>query len=401
MLQTVMHQQLLMIAARRSDEELLARMEAHSAHSREVTVELIADLIQVARRGLHRSQGPGKLFGYLTRVLRFSDAAAWNRIQAARAVRRFPEILDQLADGTINLTTIRLLNPHLTKDNWRSLMDEAAGKGTREIKKIVARLAPKPDVATTIRKLPTPTALMVGEDQPSPGDLLLGAPLVTASLGPASSAPTVTPQPESRRPIVEPLAPERYRLQMTMDEQAHDDLRWLQDALRRETPNGDAAVIVARALRELRQRIEKRAFAATREPHASRGTRPGSRDIAAAVQRAVWQRDEGRCAFVAANRMRCGQRSYLEYHHVDPHVGGGPATVENISLRCRDHNVYESELLFGRYQPRREDWVSFEAAETCSETSPARERTVFSSWERPSRGQPDPAVAPLNRTSAR
>jgi hypothetical protein len=351
-----MHQQLLMIAALRSDEELLARMEAHSNHSREVTVELIADLIQVARRGLHRSQGTGKLFGYLTRVLRFSDAAAWNRIQAARAVRRFPEILDQLADGTINLTTIRLLNPHLTKENHRSLMEEAAGKRTREIKKIVARLAPKPDVATTIRKLPTPFEPVSGEDQPSPG---AGEAATTA----------VAPQPESRRPIVEPLAPERYRLQMTMDEQAHDDLRWLQDALRRETPDGDAAVIVARALRELRQRVEKKAISATPAPRASRGTRPGTRDIAAAVPRTVWERDRGMCAFVAANGTRCGGRSYLEYHHVDPHVGGGPATVENISLRCRDHNVYESEVLFGRYQPRREEWISFEAADTCSGTS--------------------------------
>ena len=132
---------MLINAAQSSDEAVLARMVALSGRGREDTVELIANLIQVARRGLHRSQGPGKLFGYLTRVLRFSDAAAWNRIQAARAVRRFPEILDLLADGTINLTTIRLLGPHLTKENWRSLMAEAAGNGTRDVKKIVARIA--------------------------------------------------------------------------------------------------------------------------------------------------------------------------------------------------------------------------------------------------------------------
>jgi hypothetical protein len=29
----------------------------------------------------------------------------------------------------------------------------------------------------------------------------------------------------------------------------------------------------------------------------------------------------------------------------------GPATVDNISLRCRAHNVYESELVFGRFDP--------------------------------------------------
>jgi hypothetical protein len=54
---------------------------------------------------------------------------------------------------------------------------------------------------------------------------------------------------------------------------------------------------------------------------------------------------------VALNGRRCTERSYIEYHHVQPHVHQGPATVENISLRCRDHNVYESELIFGPYDP--------------------------------------------------
>ena len=157
-LHTVMHEHMLVIAARLSDEALLTRMKVLSGQSREVTVELIAHLVEVARRGIHRAEGPGKLFGYLTGVLRFSEAAAWNRIQAARAVRRFPVVLDLLADGSVNLTTIRLLGPHLTKDNHRSLLAEAIGKGKSDIKKMVARVSPRPDVPATIRKLPAPAA---------------------------------------------------------------------------------------------------------------------------------------------------------------------------------------------------------------------------------------------------
>ena len=36
-------------------------------------------------------------------------------------------------------------------------------------------------------------------------------------------------------------------------------------------------------------------------------------------------------------------------HHVQPFGHQGPATVDNISLRCRAHNVYESEQVFGRF----------------------------------------------------
>src|SRR6266849_1848879 len=39
-----------------------------------------------------------------------------------------------------------------------------------------------------------------------------------------------------------------------------------------------------------------------------------------------------------------------QFHHVKAHAKQGPATVENISLRCRRHNQYEAELVFG---PRR------------------------------------------------
>jgi hypothetical protein len=331
-----MHEHILVTASRLSDEALLARMKALSGESRELTVELIAHLVEVARRGIHRAEGPGKLFGYLTSVLRFSEAAAWNRIQAARAVRRFPMILDLLAEGSVNLTTIRLLVPHLTKENHRSLLAEAMGKGKDDIKKMVARVAPRPDVPATIRKLPAP----------------------------AKS------RPETHRPVVEPLAPERYRLQLTMDQETHDDLRWLQDTFRREIPDGDPAAIVARALRLLREHAQKKAYAATSKPRPPRGTKPGSRDIPAAVQRTVWRRDGGQCGFIAASGRRCEERSYLEYHHAAvAYSEGGEATVENIALRCRAHNVYEAELLFGPHEHRVRETPAVHAAGTCSGTN--------------------------------
>ena len=65
---------------------------------------------------------------------------------------------------------------------------------------------------------------------------------------------------------------------------------------------------------------------------------------------AVWKRDGGQCAFVGRSG-RCTERRFLERHHVQPFGHQGPATVVNISLRCRAHNVYESELVFGRGEP--------------------------------------------------
>jgi 5-methylcytosine-specific restriction endonuclease McrA len=79
---------------------------------------------------------------------------------------------------------------------------------------------------------------------------------------------------------------------------------------------------------------------------AARETVGGSRYIPASVRRTVWRRDDGRCAFVWRDG-RCTERSFLEYHHVQPYAAGGAAATANIELRCRAHNAYEASLFFG------------------------------------------------------
>ena len=148
-------------------------------------------------------------------------------------------------------------------------------------------------------------------------------------------------------------------MQFTVSKETHDKLRRVQDLLCREIPDGDPAVIFDRALDLLLHDVEKKKLAATNKPRAPRGSKPGSRDVPAHVRRAVWKRDGGQCAF-SGKSGRCTERRYLEWHHVQPFGHQGPATVENISLRCRAHNVYESELVFGRFDPS----VVREASET-------------------------------------
>lgn len=353
-----MNTNLLAAAARLSDDALLARIKLLAQNSRELTVELIAHLAEIANRKLHRREGPGRLFGYCTEVLRFSEAAAYNRIKAVRAVRKFPVILDLLAEGSVNLTTVRLLVPHLTLENHQAVLSEAKGMKRRQVDKLVARLSPKPDVAPSIRKLPTPVAsaallaaaeLLAGENEKgAPAELPPGPSASAATIErPAPAAPALTIQ----RPVVAPLSPDRYRVQFTVGKETEEQLRRLQDLLRAEIPDGDPGAIFARALPLLLREAEKKKFAATSTPRPGRGMKPGSRHVPAAVERRVWRRDSGQCAFVATNGRRCTERSYLEFHHCAPYGLGGEATVRNISLRCRAHNAYESELVFGPYDP--------------------------------------------------
>jgi len=53
------------------------------------------------------------------------------------------------------------------------------------------------------------------------------------------------------------------------------------------------------------------------------------------VRRAVWIRDQGKCA-------RCGSRERLEYDHIVPVSRGGSNTERNIELLCEFHNRAKS-----------------------------------------------------------
>ena len=172
---------------------------------------------------------------------------------------------------------------------------------------------------------------------------------------PASSVGLVAalPAPPARRPLVKPLAPERYEIRFTASAKTREKLLLAQDLLRHAIPTGDLAQVMDRALTLLLEDLARKTFAATERPRASRGTARGSRDVAAKVRRGVGFRDDGVCTFVSKSGRRCNARAFVEFHHVEPHAIGGEVTVENIHLRSGPHNRYESELFYGHERPAR------------------------------------------------
>ena len=345
---------ILTTAAALSDQDLLARLQLLAGNEREATVELVAHLAVLDTRPvLYAADGYGSLFSYCTQALRLSEDAACNRIEAARACRRFPHILDLLAAGALSLSSVRLLGRHLTAENHQAILARAANRSRRETEALVAELAPRPDVPSAVRKLPSPAAAAA-----APATL---NDVTSVPADPAAVAPCDTPPQPTPRPVVQMTAPERYRVQFTINAETQDKLRRLQALLRREIPDGDLGVIFDRAISLLLDKVERAKLGKAARPRPPRAIRPGTdndapegalppRDPSNAVKRAVWARDGGQCAYVSWDGRSCGERTFLEFHHRRPYVKRGEATVENIALRCGLHNQYEAELVFG---PRR------------------------------------------------
>src|SRR5512145_2560453 len=122
---------LLASAAQLANPDLLARVKQLAAREREATAALIAHLAELDARRLYLAEGCSSLFTYCTQVLHLSEHAAYGRIEAARAARRYPILLDRLAEGSVTLTTVGLLAPHLTPENHRDLLDQARHRSRR------------------------------------------------------------------------------------------------------------------------------------------------------------------------------------------------------------------------------------------------------------------------------
>jgi hypothetical protein len=138
------------------------------------------------------------MYVYCTTVLHLSEKEAYLRIAVARAARKHPVLLDMLGDGRLHLSGIERLAPHLTEGNRDRLLARAAGRTRRQIEELVAEIAPKPDVPSTIRKLPkrrekikTSAVLQLRPD----------------------GVPSRPQAPIPARPaVVKPLAPAKYKI---------------------------------------------------------------------------------------------------------------------------------------------------------------------------------------------
>jgi len=325
-----------------ADCDLLASVRRAALDERSATRHLIALLSELDARRLYLGEGFSSLFTYCTQALQLSEHATYNRIEAARAARRFPVIFELLEAGSVTLTTVRLVAPHLTEANHRALLERLHHKSKRDVELVIATLTPAPDVRSVVRKLRAPLPARIPEVSDAANSTV-----VEVSMLRQNTMPAATP---SRPAEVKPLAPERYKIQVTVSREAHDKLRRAQDLLRHVVPNGDPAIILERALDLLVADLERTRLCQTARSQPLRKSQRATRHVPAAVKREVWHRDGGQCAFQGAQG-RCAETGFLEFPHVVPYAEGGPTTASNLELRCRSHNQYEAERWFGAGRP--------------------------------------------------
>jgi hypothetical protein len=354
-----------------SSADLLTATRDLVAKSHGLEAELLVHLGEIDERKLYLEWAFPSMFVFCIKDLGFSECAAYNRIVVARAARCLPAVLEAVRSGQIHLAGLRLLVPHLTRENQCEVLAQAAGKSKREIEELVARLWPQPAVPAAIRKLPDRAA--VASATPTPGSpappLHISSPLPLVSAGSLpggfASAAAALPQRDERRATVAPLTEETFKIQFTASRGFRDKLRQAQDLLRHRVPDGDMEAILGRALDLLIHEVKKERFAVGRKVRqgSKENSDHSSRHIPDAIKRAVYERDGGRCTFTDERGRRCNETSTLEFDHIDGFARTHRHEPARMRLLCRNHNQYAADRIYGR--AFMEDARASKASSTC------------------------------------
>jgi 5-methylcytosine-specific restriction endonuclease McrA len=323
-----------------SDDALLRRVSTLTARGCVLTASLLAHLSEVDARKLYLALGHPSMFAYAVEGLRFSESAAYRRIHAARAARKFPRLFTIVAEGQLHLAAVCMLAPHLTCANFDELVAAAMHRSKAEVEQWLAvRFAPPllTEAAATGETASVPEREPLA--QHVPGRV-------------KQDAPTESVPVASRTAPATALAP-HVMLRLALHPSTHAKLRHAQALLGHALPGGDLAQVLDRVLDVFISQAEKRKYAATdepREPHANAQVvaPKRTRTVPAHVKRAVWQRDQAQCAFVSTRGRRCSSRVRLEFDHIDPFARGGSASTAGVRLLCRAHNQFEAERIYGR-----------------------------------------------------
>ena len=373
-----------------SDRELLRETRNLVRHERHLQGAVIDHLTEIEARGLYLQRGFSSLFDYAVRELGYSDAAAARRIGATRLCADQPDAREGLRDGSLTLSAAAELQWAFDRQRRRGSISGTAASP--------AQNDPAPDSAPAV---PLPPA------EPEPPPLVLDAvgrqKLVEEAAG--KSARQVRRMladldPELAPPAdrVRPLGDGRYELKATIDAECQQGLEQLRGLLSHVDPRMTMGQLVGRLVQEGLDRhdpsppprrarsgsrpadakanaprtptpesqpaVERRAASTTKDaaipagaaPTPARAVRPiptkstgaatptakpcaSGRAISAGVRRQVWQRDGGRCSYADPQTgRRCNSTHLIEIDHIVPHALGGAADPGNLRLLCGAHH---------------------------------------------------------------
>ncbi len=436
-----------------SDDRLLERTRELSGIEQHIEVVIIDHLREIDKRRLYLRIGFSSLFDYAVRELGYSDAAAWRRIKAMRLCADIDGARERLQDGSLTMNAAaHLQNAFDRQERKRALARRGAGTGATALQ----------DGSATVRP---------ATQRPLALDPSARRALVEQSAGKSTRQvqellAEVDPELAVSADRVRPLGAGRWEIKAVIDEECRRGLERLKGLLSHVDPHMTLGQLVGRLVTEglhrhdpaqpprgrrtsgrsddgartsaptaqadfertsapkapaepqddgtsaaKRERDRERPVPsakrpaprmgdATSAPKPERGPDCGARSatkgppgraIPAAVKREVWERDRGRCSYVDRDGgRRCGSRHLLEIDHIVPYSRGGDAEPNNLRLLCAAHHRHRHAGAESRRRPRRRSpcaGLTADRSARAPATGEIRRQSVVPRHHRPARAK--------------
>ncbi len=230
-----------------SDDQLLEQTVKLASLDHQIHVFVIDHLCEIEARRAYLDRGFSGLFDYVKRGLGYTDAATWRRIGAMKLCARLDGVRERLWDGSLTLDAAAQL---------QAAFERRERERSRQARGTVAGSALRPDGSA--RSVPAPSAQGNPAPKPSPGpvlDLSAQQALVDQAVGKstrevAKMLADVDPALAVPADRVRPLGEGRWELKAVIDAECQRGLEQLRGLLSHIDPRMTLGQLVERLVRE-------------------------------------------------------------------------------------------------------------------------------------------------------
>ncbi len=309
-----------------SNDELLFRTENLVQTERKIMHLVLTHILEIMDRKLCAEVGFDSMYTMMTKKYGYSEPSALRRINAAKLLRKVPEVADRLKAGTLNLSQAVLLQKCLESEAKKG--DFVSEIKTQEI----------------LEKLENCNGFESRQVLAKEFDL-----------------------PLKVQEIVRPQKDESVRLEITFTKEQFEELKKAKSLLSHIAHTGSLAEVISVLARKFNQsklgkpdeikiptksQIEASSDSKNKPPVGSateltekmtvNKKRP---NIPMHLKRKLYLEAKGCCQYESPDGSHCGSQFQIQIDHVIPVRWGGTSSPENLRLLCRTHNLLAAEQM--------------------------------------------------------